>query len=1075
MIDNVLQDLLQHAGVSAPDQRLLHAYAVSDAQFAAMQSALHAVLPTRKRQRAVAAVYVLWAAERIRRHYDGRGLSWDFINASIPDIFVGTTSAGFVRLGLEHWQRPLRRGLGGTRLFMYTLLAEGGIPTAVLEGSRLHTQVLRQMIDEIGSRGGVAALGYETAFEIAKQKMRYLPHLLQNNDSIALFLDLAQAIFNLREALPLGLPADRIEDWLDRERPDWQRDLPLRLTPQIIDNIIRPSLAAARVKERPNACLARREIHLWGEGRAQTVAVLAAQASLPLAALPSADNTLLRLVPRFAARRPPAYRVLRSAEAPNHEITRIGSTAPEVVPLGLFDALEFDVMADSQSLGVWAALAALPAPSDALSLWAGTESVGDVLHLRPLSGGKTRAESIWLAAPKAENPEVTEGLIITNRLELDQTSLIELRGQGLLHLGDQKLRIATGADNDSEAAALFFFGKTLPTWRLSGEEPIHIGRPIAYGQRGDGALIPVPQTQLRQTIRSGSLYGAQFYEWWADEERLSLARTINLPADMKIDFQELADGSLALLVNGLPDGILLDLEAGGISAHGLSNGGNLSLPPRAPSTAFVTLTLTEIASGRRLGLSAPWPSRQPHFIQNNTVLPSRDLDMSFDQLAGLSYLAPGSRCKMTIELDGGRSFEVRVSGMAPMIRQEALLRRLLAQGSADSGVTLSLHNSSGQTGRINLRRYHGQMAIQRDDLTLGLAADLPRGGMYQPVQHPGEAELHLLNTKTAEVVDLTLTLGDTAMDLRSTTGIESGLWLVQGRFDGLQQRPVAWVATLHDLAMPPVRRTSREGRIASYRAEFTQQGRTGGAAGQWTQLLQLIQASRDGGDPAMLDQFHALAESPPALASMVFTLPSAEVQSLFGLDGHWNVFWPAFPVAHLVAAARRALQDTIASLNSVGMTTDESEALARSGVIDRLALIRSLRPDLQGHVALILIELELFGFVGRDARFGGLLLPKPQTALDEAIQIIARSDPNLLRGLKGLAPKHLSMPAREFQATVQLTIGAVLASAEVAKGLRDAFDHSELLEAALIETAMPDLFSRALLPAMLIAHTYPRS
>ena len=138
-------------------------------------------------------------------------------------------------------------------------------------------------------------------------------------------------------------------------------------------------------------------------------------------------------------------------------------------------------------------------------------------------------------------------------------------------------------------------------------------------------------------------------------------------------------------------------------------------------------------------------------------------------------------------------------------------------------------------------------------------------------------------------------------------------------------------------------------------------------------------------------------------------------------------------------------------------------------------MLRSLRPDLLGHIALILIETGLIVDVARDTRFDGIFLPQPQKALDEAVQTIARSDPSLPLGLKGLEAKVLPMPNKGFQSTVQLTIGAVLATAEASMGLRDPLGAAALLDVSLIETAAPDLFSRALHPAMLIALTLPRT
>ncbi|GAB1363989.1 hypothetical protein MASR1M32_32250 [Rhodobacter sp.] len=109
---NMLQEILAQAGLTAPDGRLLHGYSLTDAQFATLGAQLPRVSPRQKRQSVIAALYVLWAAERVRRGYDGSGLSWAFINADMPGIFEGTTSAGFVRLGLDHWRRPVRQGPG---------------------------------------------------------------------------------------------------------------------------------------------------------------------------------------------------------------------------------------------------------------------------------------------------------------------------------------------------------------------------------------------------------------------------------------------------------------------------------------------------------------------------------------------------------------------------------------------------------------------------------------------------------------------------------------------------------------------------------------------------------------------------------------------------------------------------------------------------------------------------------------------------------------------------------------------------------------------------------------------------
>ncbi len=1076
MTPNFLKQVFERAEITGPDGRQLHAYGLSDEIYDQIEATLASLPRALKRKSGWAGLYVLWAAERIRRHYDGAGLSWEFINAPMPRIFEGTSGAGVVQLGLDYWFRPLRRGLSGHRLFMYSLMAEGGIPLAVLEKAKLHAQVLRDMIDEIGRRGGVTTLGYETALDIAQQKMRYLPYTLKGPDTVALFVDLAQAIYDLREALPKGLSQDQIEDWLNRERSGWERDLPLRLTPAIIENIIRPSLAVVH-KERPKAPLARREIHLGTDGRAMPVAILSAEAKLPLAALPGSDKAMLRLVPRFISRRPLVYRVMKATEGGTRDLERLGATGPEVLPLDLGASLDFDVMDDNQILGPWTALSALPPPEEAPSFWAGQETLGDRLRLRQLSGGKTRAESIWVALAPDADAELSEGLVPGREVEVVGARLVELNGSGHVRLGAQTLRIETGAESDSEPAALYFLGKLLSGWRLVSGDAIYLGRPTVHGQRGEGPLMPLGPGQVRRGTRPNSLYGAEFWEWVADDEQLAVARTVSVPSDVKILATEIPTGGLNLIASGLPPGLILDLRAGDLVAHGRTGTAPLalSLPTRAPETAFVTLTLTEIASGRSLELTAPWPATQPHFIRDGRVLPPRDLDLSFDQLAGISYLAPGTKCGLAIDLVNGRGFDLRISGMAPLVRQEDLLRRLLAQGTADNSASVSLHNSAGRSGRINLRRYHGQMHLQGDLLTLGLAADLARGAMLAPEQRPGTAELHLLQLETGEVRELSATMKTEALNLREASGIETGLWLVQGRFDGLQQRPVAWTATPPEAAEPTPRST-RDARIEAYRRDFEVQAEAGSAAtGAWRKLLQLILSARDGGDPAMLDQFHALAQCPAALAAMLVTLRPPEVSALFALEGYWSVFWPAFPLRVLVEAVTRHLQATISALILAGQHEQDATAMTRQAIIGRLALLRDLRPDLAGHVAVVLIEAGLLADVARDQRFDGLLLPNPQKALAEAVQVIARSDPSLPRGINPLTPRCLARPDADFQRTVQLVVGAALATAEVSMGLAPSFGPSSRLDAVLVEAAAPDLFARALHPALFLAMTTSRT
>jgi hypothetical protein len=76
MLNDLVRDILTQSGLSRPDGRMLHSYGLSDAEIAAIEAALRCATLHQSRQVAMAGLYVLWAAERIRRLYDGGGLNW---------------------------------------------------------------------------------------------------------------------------------------------------------------------------------------------------------------------------------------------------------------------------------------------------------------------------------------------------------------------------------------------------------------------------------------------------------------------------------------------------------------------------------------------------------------------------------------------------------------------------------------------------------------------------------------------------------------------------------------------------------------------------------------------------------------------------------------------------------------------------------------------------------------------------------------------------------------------------------------------------------------------------------------
>ena len=90
----------------------------------------------------VAARFVFWAAEHIRANFSGGSLTWDFIFGAIDWLEDQGFGRKLTARGLEWWGREIRVSDAGIRMFLYSLMAEGGIPEALLSNPGLYRDVI---------------------------------------------------------------------------------------------------------------------------------------------------------------------------------------------------------------------------------------------------------------------------------------------------------------------------------------------------------------------------------------------------------------------------------------------------------------------------------------------------------------------------------------------------------------------------------------------------------------------------------------------------------------------------------------------------------------------------------------------------------------------------------------------------------------------------------------------------------------------------------------------------------------------------------------------------------------------
>ncbi len=238
-------DLLARLDLPAPDGRPLHAYDIAEEEqdrlghLLAMRIAAQSVSPV------TAQGFVLWAAEHLRTRFAGGQLTWEFVFAGLGQEYDRAIAVRLTETGLNAWGRSVRRRDSGDRAFLFSLLAEGGLPDLALADASRYCTALLALVAEIEAEG---ELGVARAPDAARRAVRLLPQVLQTDELQDLLAELGTALAGLRRSLPEGLAADAAVGWLDAHRPGWRHGLPLRLSPQALTTLVQPALVAARLR-----------------------------------------------------------------------------------------------------------------------------------------------------------------------------------------------------------------------------------------------------------------------------------------------------------------------------------------------------------------------------------------------------------------------------------------------------------------------------------------------------------------------------------------------------------------------------------------------------------------------------------------------------------------------------------------------------------------------------------------------------------------------------------------------------------------------------------------------------------
>lgn len=1034
----VVQSILARNGLQLPDGRPLYSYGVTDAEREQLGSFLNLRIAVGGLTSSTAQGFVLWAAEHIRTGFRGGQLTWDFVFEGIALGYDRPAAIELTKQGLDAWGRELRRSDLGHREFLYTLLAEGGLPDLALANASRYRGALLGLVSAIEGEGVLGATIADTA---ALRLVEDLPQVLRTGEQARLLAELALAIVAARNLLPTDLAVEAAEGWLDAHHPDWRQALPLRLSQGAFEALIRPALLSERKRETPALVLVRRQLRKQA-GSWLGVAEIPERAFLPHANLVGVERHLrLRLTNDAGAG------FLGVPVDDGWELVRNAGCGALLMPVAPDQPVFLNAHADGRFLDRVVIDAGQPAPDDSPSLWHALDPDGDLPEvLVPLSGrGQTRATQIFVLAPDNVVPESGDNL----RFGIDGKgpggTLWSISGRGRFRFGAHELSIATGAEENAPAAKLAVLGRQLPGFVIDGGTAAFLGTPMLLGVEGDGAMRLIGRHVRTSAVPD--LFGGHTAEWCDADVVLARCRYVVLPETLKMDLREIADGQVRLQVSGLPQGLHLHLGVGErrqssvVDADGRA--GLLLAVDGQPGT--LDIRLSNPATGEALAMTGLWPSRVARLIDAQGTRVSGNRPLSRRRMAGWRGVLPekGGAVQIRMAL-GGLPVAFSAAGAVPLIQFGDAIDHALALQGADGRVNLRLVGGGQETARLEIGRYDWSVE--------------PAGSCW----HLGSGITHLAAVCLDDSARTMSVEVESRTDPAVWLGEDEELWFVQGWSEARGvMRPMVWSAQ-------PGGWSSREQRLQSYAEEWLRLLSEPDDLG-WDRIWSLILAVRDAGDASALDQVQALARVPAAAAALLLRVGRADRAAALMIETESPFWWPLVSCAAWTEALVSVRDGLRNRLRFAGIAEGDIGPLVAERLARAAGEIIALRPELAVHLGQALARAGEgpLALTSTGAPVP-LAVPRASESLAVASQDALRRFSRLPDGVSGLSATKLQV-SLPFSDDFRPLLHAPLIAAEVATGQRPALSPQEHLQLIALRAADPIWFDTALPVALTLA------
>lgn len=1048
-----------------PDGRPLHAYSLDEEHYFRLLGVVSDSLHLR-RFRTASAPFVLWAAERYRREYDGGALSWDFVTRPL-DISLSQAQLREITCeGLSNMGRSVNRLQNGTQ-YLRAIAAEGGIPVRLLSD---HKGGYRAAL--VGLVADLSRIGLgcprDVALGFAAQRTRRLPVGYRTPEYQTLFVDFAFEVLELRALAREGLSAHEVESFLDQVKPGWRTGLSLRLDGEaarsLLSDAVLVSTRHGLVTDPITRVLRRGDGDTWTSWvEVEESAEIAPQLISGVAQ----ERRRLRLAPvgPLASAVPDLLFALeREAADRSWHCRRISGRRTARFRFPLDTRPEFIAMADGSFHG-----RVRLAGGEALEIGAGPtfwrlaemgEAGADALAYAGNAALRTRDPHVWLLTETGKMPECTGTLLAEADGSVSGGTLWKLTGKGRVLVAGGNAPIETGADEDAREE-IHASGPLEYAVLDARGAPVHRGLPDILHRHPGRSFRQLSGRDLRHRVGGSLVWQAGLPSDDAmgrlsfairEGEGVGARVTVSMvPAAFSVrERTRRDDPHRHIRFEGVPPGWVLRVAGGAPQRADRDGVVETLLESLAIEQGRLPLTLAGPDGAPPLSWLLDMPLARGEFQTVDGETLARDRDISLQSLKEWRIVpAEGRPTDLQARLhspasNGAPLLGRRVTVEQPLSAFRPLLEEMLMTGGPDAELRVRVVTDGVQSPRLRLRHGLGETRLLGEEVHV-LEGETP---VFDP-------ELEI----TAVDMDDPSRMEDTGPQGLSRLG--QGRWFLLPRRSGVPMRPPRpFVLPEPDNATGP-NAPRRAHRIAHYIHRFRQSD-TERPLSSLAALSEVLLAN--GVSPNALDEVHAVAKVPSAAVRLLFRVAPQDLEDVLSLELHGGPRWAFIGPTEWAkgfSAEAEALRETFRKLPALADKADEQ---ARDAVTARAADILRLRPALEGHVALALQNVDPMSIAGLATRLGGLSpgLQRPDDTLVETARAVVGRQASNQPMFHDLAARLRPSRFDRFHADLRSLVEAPLVVAETALGLRPPLTAREEIELLLAVQADQAGFEAAL-------------